>query len=657
MPTYLHPGVYVEEIPSGARPIESAGTSTAAIIGFAAKGPIGKPTLIFSWKQYQQIFGGIQSYHGETIDVDYMGHTVQAFFSNGGGKAYIVRLAPGSSASTADLAIPGTGASFQFIDVEAASAGDWANGKQIRLTLADSSQTLPRYNLEVGANNSDGEFEALESFLDVTLVAGDADHAANIVNANSNYIRLKDEAPGSGSFNPADGNHLMVGKLVGGDISGLDISTEFATAKNLKLKVSGTVVTPNIVIQHHVQNMNSLVQIAAHIQKHVRDAGAALSTPNPALDNFECYVENGSLALVAGALGSTAEVKPENVTNNARADLRLHGNMSGSSNFTGQRSLDETRKTVVQTTLESGSNGSVPVSKADYDPVFAEFKDNRNINIVLIPDHAYDKADPASKSILDAAKAHCEATKNRMVILDPPKGLKLISEGDFKPLGMPSSTYTATYYPWVEVANPHYHPEKRAHLSPTYLVPPSGFAAGMWAKTDGRRGVWKAPAGLQTGLTGAVRTEFVVGDDAQDQLNPIGVNCYRTILTEPVIWGTRTLATRADPEWRYVPIRRTAMMIEESIYRGIQWAVFEPNDHNLWGSLRLNIETFMDGLHRSGAFQGEKASDAYFVQCGLGSTMTQGDIDAGRVIVEVGFAPLKPAEFVIVRIQQKTAQL
>ena len=115
MPTYLHPGVYVEEIPSGARPIESAGTSTAAIIGFAAKGPIGKPTLIFSWKQYQQIFGGIQSYHGETIDVDYMGHTVQALFSNGGGKAYIVRLAPGSSASTADLAIPGTGLSLIHI--------------------------------------------------------------------------------------------------------------------------------------------------------------------------------------------------------------------------------------------------------------------------------------------------------------------------------------------------------------------------------------------------------------------------------------------------------------------------------------------------------------------------------------------------------------
>jgi uncharacterized protein len=123
-----------------------------------------------------------------------------------------------------------------------------------------------------------------------------------------------------------------------------------------------------------------------------------------------------------------------------------------------------------------------------------------------------------------------------------------------------------------------------------------------------------------------------------------------------VFWGARTLATNSDPEWRYVPIRRTAIMIERSIYEGIQWAVFEPNDHNLWASIRLNIGTFMGGLHRAGAFQGEKASDAYFVNCGLGDTMTQGDIDAGRVIAVVGFAPLKPAEFVIIRIQQKVAQ-
>ena len=650
MPTYLHPGVYVEEIPSGARPIESAGTSTAAIIGFAAKGPIGKPTLIFSWKQYQQIFGGIQSYHGETIDVDYMGHTVQAFFSNGGGKAYIVRLAPGSSAAQADLAVPGatgTGTTlntkFKFIDVEGVSAGDWSNGLKLQLVLADASQDPPRYNLAVGTLNDDGEFEALESFLDVTFEAGHADHAANIVNANSAYIALKNENPGAGGFVTAEVDPFKIARNTSDDISGIDVATDFRQLKNLKLKVDGG-DTITIGIDGMVQT--TIEAIAAHIQKEVR------SSPDGHSD-FSAFIEDGKLVLLSGTAGNSSDIELPASGSTAKGKLKL----TDSATVTKDAAVVAALQNSTLTTLAGGTNGSVPVSKADYDPAFAEFKDNRNINIVLIPDHAYDKADPASKSILDAAKAHCEATKNRMVILDPPKGLKLISEGDFKPLGMPSSTYTATYYPWVEVANPHYHPEKRAHLSPTYLVPPSGFAAGIWAKTDGRRGVWKAPAGLQTGLTGAVRTEFVVGDDAQDQLNPIGVNCYRTILTEPVIWGTRTLATRADPEWRYVPIRRTAMMIEESIYRGIQWAVFEPNDHNLWGSLRLNIETFMDGLHRSGAFQGEKASDAYFVQCGLGSTMTQGDIDAGRVIVEVGFAPLKPAEFVIVRIQQKTAQL
>lgn len=654
MPTYLHPGVYVEEIPSGARPIESAGTSTAAIIGFAAKGPKGTPTLIFNWKQYQETFGGIQDYNANTSGskVDYMGHTVQAFFNNGGGKAYIVRLADGASASTVDLALPGPGGNnvdfekdYSFIEITGASDGAWADGLVVNLTLADGTKTPKRYNISVGTLNADGEFDALESYLDVTLAAGDADHAANIVNSNSSYIRLKDEAPGTGAFEDSDVEKFMVAEVIGGDISALD-GTDLSSENNKKLKITVTGSVDTTISISATAN-TTISDIAAQIESEVRTNGTG-----PESTEFQCYYEGGKIIMVAGDQGATSIITLASVPQTALTFLSL-----SAGTVTGEEALAEMLKRFSQASLAGGNNGSVPVSQTDYDPVFATFKDMRDVNIVLIPDHFYDKANPASKSILDAAKAHCEATKNRMVILDPPSSKKIISESDFKPLGMPSSTYTATYYPWVEVANPHYHPEKRAHLPATYLVPASGFAAGMWAKTDNRRGVWKAPAGLQTGLTGAVRTEYVVGDDAQDQLNPLGVNCLRTILTEPVIWGSRTLATRADPEWRYVPVRRTAMMIEESLYRGIQWAVFEPNDHNLWASLRLNIETFMDGLHRSGAFQGEKSSDAYFVQCGLGSTMTQGDIDAGRVIIEVGFAPLKPAEFVIVRIQQKTAQL
>jgi hypothetical protein len=247
--------------------------------------------------------------------------------------------------------------------------------------------------------------------------------------------------------------------------------------------------------------------------------------------------------------------------------------------------------------------------------------------------------------------------KNRVVIIDPPPGLELDQAATVTGLSLPSSTYSVLYYPWVKVANPFYHAEMNPTADKTVDVAPSSFAAGMWSRIDGKRGVWKAPAGMGAGLIGAAGLKYIIEDGEQDQLNPLGVNCFRNMPGGGrVIWGARTLATKADPEWRYVPVRRTAIMIEQSIYNGIQWAVFEPNDHRLWSALRGNIGGFMNSLFRVGAFQGEKASDAYFVRCGLGDTMTQTDIDAGQVIVIVGFAPLKPAEFVIVRIQQKVNQ-
>jgi phage tail sheath protein FI len=167
--------------------------------------------------------------------------------------------------------------------------------------------------------------------------------------------------------------------------------------------------------------------------------------------------------------------------------------------------------------------------------------------------------------------------------------------------------------------------------------------------------VWKAPAGTEASLNGVVGLATELTDVQQGNLNPISVNCLRRFdLAGVIAWGARTVTS--DPEYKYVPVRRTAIMIRKSIYDGIQWAVFEPNDHRLWSALRTNVGAFMNSLFRAGAFQGEKANDAYFVRCGLGDTMVQDDIDRGQVIVLVGFAPLKPAEFVIVRIQQKAGQ-
>jgi phage tail sheath protein FI len=178
----------------------------------------------------------------------------------------------------------------------------------------------------------------------------------------------------------------------------------------------------------------------------------------------------------------------------------------------------------------------------------------------------------------------------------------------------------------------------------------------MYARIDAKRGVWKAPAGTEANVAGAVGLAQHISDGEQDTLNPRGVNVIRFFPSSGiVIWGARTLATRSDPEYRYVPIRRLAIFLEQSIYDGIQWAVFEPNDEGLWSSLRLNIGAFMTTQFRAGAFQGDTPSKAFFVKCDS-QTNPQDQIDAGIVTVLVGFAPLRPAEFVVIRISQKTAE-
>lgn len=307
------------------------------------------------------------------------------------------------------------------------------------------------------------------------------------------------------------------------------------------------------------------------------------------------------------------------------------------------------------TPLAGGASSAL--TKDEYKSFFSSvLRKVRDVSILVLPGQSW-PANGSGNACISEAIAHCEATRSRMVIIDPAAGTELDTGAKVETMTLPSSTYSVLYYPSVSVANPLYDAEKAPAESKTVQVGASALAAGMWSKIDGKRGVWKAPAGMETGLLGVAGLEYHIEDGEQDQLNPMGVNCLRKMPgAGPVIWGSRTLATKADPEWRYVPVRRTAIMIEQSIYNGIQWAVFEPNKHTLWSALRANIGGFMNGLFRAGAFQGEKASDAYFVRCGLGDTMTQTDIDAGQVIVVVGFAALKPAEFVIVRIQQKVNQ-
>lgn len=210
----------------------------------------------------------------------------------------------------------------------------------------------------------------------------------------------------------------------------------------------------------------------------------------------------------------------------------------------------------------------------------------------------------------------------------------------------------AFYFPWLWMPDPQQENRPRE-------VPPCGFIAGIYSRTDASRGVFKAPAGIDASLTGVLGVKETLTDGENGVLNQKAINCIRNFpVYGPVVWGARTLRGNDEigSEWKYIPVRRTALFIEESLYRGTKWVVFEPNDEPLWAQIRLNIGAFMHNLFRQGYFQGKTPQEAYFVKCDK-ETTPQNDINLGIVNIIVGFAPLKPAEFVVIKIQQMAGQI
>lgn len=262
--------------------------------------------------------------------------------------------------------------------------------------------------------------------------------------------------------------------------------------------------------------------------------------------------------------------------------------------------------------------------------------------------------------VWQAAMAMC-VERRAMLIVDPDPGWAVpvssaitLAQNGRTTLGLagPAARNAALYFPCLRMIDP-----LRDSRVDTFM--PSGAVAGIIARTDVARGVWKAPAGLDAALNGVQDLQLNLNDLQNGQLNPLGINCLRSMgVNGRVVWGARTLrgADASADEYKYLPVRRLALFLEESLYRGTQWAVFEPNDEPLWAQVRLNIGAFMQGLFRQGAFQGASARDAYFVKCD-NQTTTQADINLGVLNVVVGFAPLKPAEFVVIKVQQMAGQI
>ena len=262
----------------------------------------------------------------------------------------------------------------------------------------------------------------------------------------------------------------------------------------------------------------------------------------------------------------------------------------------------------------------------------AAFRELDDISLVCVPD------ENDIEGLTEAVVAHCENMGERFAILQAPQNAGAISEIE-PPV---DSTYAAYYYPWVKTTDPRTNRKR--------VAPPGGHIAGIFARSDVEHGVHKAPANEV--VRGVLGTQHTITKGEQDVLNPKGVNCIRSFQGRGIrLWGART--TSSDPSWKYVNVRRLFLYIEQSIDEGTQWAVFEPNDEDLWARVRQSAENFLTTVWRDGGLQGSTADEAFYVKCGE-ETMTQDDIDNGRLIVEIGIAPVKPAEFVVFRISQDT---
>ena len=377
--------------------------------------------------------------------------------------------------------------------------------------------------------------------------------------------------------------------------------------------------------------------IAGNIQEKVR----ALKASNPAYSGFTASRDGGKLLLASGTRGTGSSVAVTAAAVNSIADkLKL---LAGS--------------TVVRPENQTLQGGD----EADYTPadvynlIIADRSKRKGLyalesidifNILCLPG-------VTDAGVLADAVAYCNE-RRAFLVVDAPRSATTPDEMATLARGaaLPKTDHAAVYFPWVKTADPLKAGKAR-------LTAPSGAIAGLYARIDSSRGVWKAPAGTEATLVGVQGVDYVLTDGEKGIINPRGVNAIRLLpAVGPVAWGARTL--RGDDqladEYKYVPIRRLALYIEESLYRGTQWVVFEPNDEPLWAQIRLNVGAFMHNLFRQGAFQGKTPAQAYLVKCDS-ETTTQNDIDLGVVNILVGFAPLKPAEFVIIRIQQLAGQI
>jgi hypothetical protein len=664
--SYTYPGVYIQELPSPVHTITAVATSITAFVGYTPRGIDNRAEEILSFSDFERLFGGLSS------DSE-LSYAVAQFFQNGGSQAYVVRT-PRHGASAASV-------EFDTLTFQALSSGAWANGQLLidvdvigldlsstgdplafNLTITDLADQTSEYFPAVTLNNAKNNF--------VGAVVNDVDNGSQLVNV---------VLPGTLPTTPASVTGVVGGPIttasvntaIGGastsTTASQDFSLTFTTSSpaptaplplTIKVFGNGTPIPQTLsgLASQLQQAINAALAVqfpgtpSASVQCSVSPSGSGQGIRVNALlpqipDAVVAFGAPGSGGDASGPLGLGAGTMTENVAHYA---------------------LGTGNAFEAQTASTAGSDGTGLSQTADIIGDQAQFTGIYALqrvdlfNLLSIPDATRAlPSDPSApdttvnpNSIYAAAIALCDQ-RRAFLLIDPPPNVNTVSGAvDWKTSGLTVvDPNGAAFFPRLRLPDPLNNYQLRTFA-------PSGVVAGLYARIDASRGVWKAPAGTEATLNGTQSMTYKLTDPENGVLNPLGLNCSRTFpLYGAVMWGARTLvgADAMTNQWKYVPVRRMALFLEESLYRGTKWVVFEPNDEPLWAAIRLNVTGFMQTLFLKQAFQGQTPDQAYFVKCDS-ETTTQDDIDSGIVNILVGFAPLKPAEFVVIQIEQLAGQ-
>jgi len=655
MPEYLAPGVYVEEVSFRSKSIEGVSTSTAGFVGAARSGPFnGMPELVTSFAEFERVFGSLDqlTFKDEDASHNYLAHGVRAFFDNGGQRVYISRIyQPGDRTIRPHTSPPGaydsldlTGHAFSTIstppgDVFLVARYPGSGGNfRVSFMFRVSENVLAQ---KVDADVPGQKYAVLKGTdpFDLVWLRNAGATGKTAPGALFWAERFFDDSYKRYNWrlHPGGGGTAVVLNAVSGNA----VVTPFATDQEIH-RITTTVEVSFLDADGNVERTDQWESVAFHHEhKHSIEA---LFQPEPPTRNMQLsipFIFDGNdldgVQIATILLSALAQ----------QGDFATGTDLSVTTLQADQKTLE--------VMLDHGSDGIRPTFNMyegdDADPKrktgLKALEDIQDVSIVAAPGHTVwpnapngDTKTP-SLAVANLLIAHCEKMRYRIGVLDSIEGQALPDIRAYR--SQLDSTRAAIYYPFIRILDPVTQVEIN--------LPPSGFLAGIYARSDITNGVHKSPANEV--IQGALGFEVTINKGQQDVLNPESINCSRFFEGRGNrVWGARTITS--DPEWKYVNVRRYFIFLEHSLDRGTQFAVFENNGDALWANVRRTIEDFLFNEWKSGHLFGTTPKEAFFVRCDR-TTMTQNDLDNGRLICLIGVSPLRPAEFVIFRIGQKTA--